>query len=47
MVTTDRPVLFAFHGRPSLVHRLAYRRTTQSPPEFPGRTPRPRRLSTR
>jgi xylulose-5-phosphate/fructose-6-phosphate phosphoketolase len=25
--TTDRPVLFAFHGYPTLVHRLTYRRT--------------------
>ncbi|GAB3654213.1 phosphoketolase family protein [Actinocorallia lasiicapitis] len=25
--TTDRPVIFAFHGYPALVHRLAYRRT--------------------
>jgi xylulose-5-phosphate/fructose-6-phosphate phosphoketolase len=26
LFTTDRPVLFAFHGYPSLVHRLTYRR---------------------
>jgi xylulose-5-phosphate/fructose-6-phosphate phosphoketolase len=26
LFTTDRPVIFAFHGYPSLVHRLAYRR---------------------
>jgi xylulose-5-phosphate/fructose-6-phosphate phosphoketolase len=25
--TTDRPVVFAYHGYPSLVHRLTYRRT--------------------
>ncbi len=25
--TTDKPVIFAFHGYPSLVHRLTYRRT--------------------
>jgi xylulose-5-phosphate/fructose-6-phosphate phosphoketolase len=25
--TTDRPVIFAFHGYPALVHRLTYRRT--------------------
>ncbi|WPH11521.1 phosphoketolase family protein [Variovorax paradoxus] len=25
--TTDRPVVFAFHGYPSLVHRLSYKRT--------------------
>ncbi|USQ76829.1 phosphoketolase family protein [Ornithinimicrobium cryptoxanthini] len=28
--TTDRPVIFAFHGYPSLVHRLTYRRTNHS-----------------
>lgn len=27
LFTTDRPVLFAFHGYPWLIHRLAYRRT--------------------
>jgi xylulose-5-phosphate/fructose-6-phosphate phosphoketolase len=26
MFTTDRPVIFAFHGYPSLIHRLTYRR---------------------
>jgi xylulose-5-phosphate/fructose-6-phosphate phosphoketolase len=25
--TTDRPVVFAFHGYPTLIHRLTYRRT--------------------
>lgn len=25
--TTDRPVIFAFHGYPSLIHRLTYKRT--------------------
>ncbi|MDB4885935.1 MAG: phosphoketolase [Gemmatimonadetes bacterium] len=25
--TTDRPIVFAFHGYPSLIHRLTYRRT--------------------
>jgi xylulose-5-phosphate/fructose-6-phosphate phosphoketolase len=25
--TTDKPILFAFHGYPWLIHRLAYRRT--------------------
>jgi len=25
--TTDKPVVFAYHGYPSLIHRLAYRRT--------------------
>ena len=27
LFTIDRPVVFAFHGYPSLVHRLTYRRT--------------------
>jgi xylulose-5-phosphate/fructose-6-phosphate phosphoketolase len=27
LFTVDRPVIFAFHGYPSLVHRLTYRRT--------------------
>jgi xylulose-5-phosphate/fructose-6-phosphate phosphoketolase len=26
LFTTDRPVIFAFHGYPWLIHRLAYRR---------------------
>src|SRR5207302_10554153 len=26
LFTTDRPVVFAYHGYPSLIHRLAYRR---------------------
>ncbi|MDP1893785.1 MAG: phosphoketolase family protein [Hydrogenophaga sp.] len=26
LFTTDRPVIFAFHGYPSLVHKLSYRR---------------------
>ena len=26
MFTTDKPVIFAFHGFPSLIHRLTYRR---------------------
>ena len=25
--TTSRPVIFAYHGYPSLIHRLTYRRT--------------------
>jgi xylulose-5-phosphate/fructose-6-phosphate phosphoketolase len=25
--TTDKPIIFAFHGYPWLIHRLAYRRT--------------------
>ncbi len=27
--TTDRPIIFAFHGYPWLIHRLTYRRTNQ------------------
>ncbi len=27
LFTRDRPVIFAYHGYPSLIHRLAYRRT--------------------
>ena len=27
LFTTDKPIIFAFHGYPSLIHRLAYRRT--------------------
>ncbi|HEX6229785.1 MAG TPA: phosphoketolase family protein [Solirubrobacterales bacterium] len=27
LFTTDRPIIFAFHGYPWLIHRLAYRRT--------------------
>jgi xylulose-5-phosphate/fructose-6-phosphate phosphoketolase len=27
LFTTDRPVIFAFHGYPALIHKLAYRRT--------------------
>jgi xylulose-5-phosphate/fructose-6-phosphate phosphoketolase len=27
MFTTDKPVIFAYHGYPSLIHRLTYRRT--------------------
>jgi xylulose-5-phosphate/fructose-6-phosphate phosphoketolase len=27
LFTTDKPVVFAFHGYPSLIHRLAYQRT--------------------
>ncbi|MGV9414939.1 phosphoketolase family protein [Nocardia sp. NPDC003693] len=30
LFTRDRPVVFAFHGYPWLVHRLAYRRTNHS-----------------
>jgi xylulose-5-phosphate/fructose-6-phosphate phosphoketolase len=27
LFTTDKPIIFAFHGYPALVHRLTYRRT--------------------
>jgi xylulose-5-phosphate/fructose-6-phosphate phosphoketolase len=30
LFTTDRPVIFAFHGYPSLVHRLTYRRNNHA-----------------
>ncbi len=29
LFTTDRPIIFAFHGYPSLIHKLVYRRTNQ------------------
>jgi len=28
--TTDKPIIFAFHGYPMLIHRLAYRRTNHA-----------------
>jgi xylulose-5-phosphate/fructose-6-phosphate phosphoketolase len=27
LLTTDKPIIFAFHGYPTLIHRLTYRRT--------------------
>ena len=30
LFTLDRPVVFAFHGYPALVHRLTYRRTNHA-----------------
>lgn len=30
LFTTDKPILFAFHGYPWLIHRLAYRRTNHA-----------------
>ncbi|MFZ0520846.1 MAG: phosphoketolase family protein [Candidatus Acidiferrales bacterium] len=30
MFTTDKPVIFAYHGYPSLIHRLTYRRANHS-----------------
>ena len=30
LFTTDRPVILAYHGYPSLIHRLTYRRTNHA-----------------
>ncbi len=30
LFTTDKPIIFAYHGYPSLIHRLTYRRTNHS-----------------
>ncbi len=30
LFTTDKPVIFAFHGYPTLIHRLTYRRTNHA-----------------
>jgi xylulose-5-phosphate/fructose-6-phosphate phosphoketolase len=30
LFTTDRPIIFAYHGYPSLIHRLTYRRTNHA-----------------
>ena len=30
LFTTDRPVIFAYHGYPSLIHRLTYRRSNHA-----------------
>ena len=30
MFTTDKPIIFAYHGYPSLMHRLTYRRTNHA-----------------
>ena len=30
LVTTDKPVIFAFHGYPTLIHELTYRRDNQN-----------------
>ena len=30
LFTTDRPIVFAYHGYPGLIHRLAYRRTNHA-----------------
>jgi xylulose-5-phosphate/fructose-6-phosphate phosphoketolase len=30
LFTRDKPVIFAFHGYPSLIHRLTYRRTNHA-----------------
>ena len=29
--TTDKPIIFAYHGYPWLIHRMSYRRTNQEP----------------
>ena len=49
LFTTDKPIVFAFHGYPWLIHRLTYRRTR--PPQPPrarlqGRRDHQRRRST-
>ena len=31
LFTTDKHIIFAFHGYPSLIHRLTYRRTNRQP----------------
>ena len=30
LFTTDKPIIFAFHGYPTLIHRLTYRRTNHA-----------------
>ena len=30
LFTVDKPIIFAFHGYPSLIHRLTYRRTNHA-----------------
>jgi xylulose-5-phosphate/fructose-6-phosphate phosphoketolase len=30
LFTRDRPIIFAFHGYPTLIHRLTYRRTNHA-----------------
>jgi xylulose-5-phosphate/fructose-6-phosphate phosphoketolase len=30
LFTTDKPIIFAYHGYPSLIHRLTYRRTNHA-----------------
>ncbi len=30
LFTTDKPIIFAYHGYPTLIHRLAYRRTNHA-----------------
>jgi xylulose-5-phosphate/fructose-6-phosphate phosphoketolase len=30
LFTTDKPIIFAFHGYPTLIHRLTYRRTNHN-----------------
>ena len=35
LFTTDKPVMFAYHGYPWLIHRLTYRRTNHAQPPRP------------
>ena len=48
LFTRDRPIIFAFHGYPWLIHRLTYRRTNHDKSTSAGtrRKARPRRHST-
>jgi len=39
LFTTDKPVIFAYHGYPSLIHRLTYRRTNHHKEEGTTTTP--------
>jgi len=46
LFTTDKPIIFAFHGYPWLIHRLTYHRTnlttcTCAATKKKGRPPRP------
>ena len=47
LFTTDKPVIFAYHGYPWLIHRLTYRRTNHAQHARArvqgARAPRPRR----
>ena len=39
LFTNDKPVIFAFHAQPWLIHRLSYRRTTSAVTRTRGRGP--------